>query len=211
MIKHQTTVALPFNSTTYESRFYPAIETIYLHSHTSAAPFMYGHRTVAGLAVEVYQPECSISQLRISVDIWASLAKVVIRYRMTAVAWSLGWIALILFDQLGSLESSGQSEHADGADHRKGSFPSLDETAEHICRRPLPVACLIVLAVLQHVEPTGLMQSVLLGNSQLRLIPLIPIAAFWTLGLVILISKAMSSFAWLSRKLYSRLEPYHPK
>lgn len=80
-----------------EERFFPADSPdILLHPHIARAPFAPSTRP-QGMRLDIYQsPDCPVTSIAVNLEIWRSLAKAVHRYRMAAVAWTLGWSALIV-------------------------------------------------------------------------------------------------------------------
>ena len=61
------------------------------------------------MIIDIYQePGCQVTSARLSVALTASVAKIVIRYRMAAIAWIVAWIAAALCKSLALLESTGE-------------------------------------------------------------------------------------------------------
>lgn len=59
--------------------------------------------------IDIYQePGCQVTSARFSVAYGASVAKIVIRYRMAAVAWIVAWIAAGLSRSMSILQSTGE-------------------------------------------------------------------------------------------------------
>lgn len=94
-----------------ESRFYMgANKSMVLHSHISGAPFQ-GQQYSYGLDVHVYQqPDCVVDRLRLTFDVWTSIAKIALRFRVAAVVWALGWSAAILCRQLEAFRTLGKAD-----------------------------------------------------------------------------------------------------
>lgn len=88
--------ALRGGVTVHESRFFPNAQgDIYLHAHSASAPFV--SSASQGIDIDIYQdPACPVVVASISTAHGASLAKMVIRYRMAALAWIIGWAAIIM-------------------------------------------------------------------------------------------------------------------
>jgi hypothetical protein len=84
--------------TVYESRFFPDTHgTIYLHAHSGSAPYV-SSSTSNGIDIDIHQdPACPMVGASLSIAHGSSLAKMVTRYRMAALAWIIGWAARILY------------------------------------------------------------------------------------------------------------------
>lgn len=106
-------IASPSHTNVYESRFFPNVgETVYLHSHTASAPYI-SHES-RGVVIDIYQePGCQVTSASLSIAYGASLAKIVVRYRMAAVAWIVAWTAAALCKSLALLESTGERPFED--------------------------------------------------------------------------------------------------
>lgn len=79
-----------------------------LHSHLPAAPYVSHwregshHETTKGLTVNIWQDPndpCAIQGISIRVNWLGSLGLLVMRYRMTVLAWTIGLGALIVCAQ----------------------------------------------------------------------------------------------------------------
>lgn len=98
---------------TTESRFFPVRpdEGILLHSHISGSPFQSGSQSAESFSIHVYQqPMCQVSATRLALDIPASLAKAILRWRVAAITWMFGWTAVILGLQLEELARTGECQ-----------------------------------------------------------------------------------------------------
>ncbi|KAK4687334.1 GPI inositol-deacylase, partial [Tremellales sp. Uapishka_1] len=178
-ILHSSIPTSPLASTTHESRFYRANATakdIYLHSHVGGAPFMAGQATSLGMTIDIFQsPGCEIRGLHSSIDIGASLSKVVIRYRMAAIAWMLGWTAIIIRCQLSFYE-------------RSATIPPIHLVLREMARKDVwrTIVLLTGAGALQVISlPSLRPHDLLLGTTQLALMPLQPVLALWSLGIVV--------------------------
>lgn len=82
---------------THESALYPSPSTIYLHSHSSNAPFL-PPSDQSGMTLEYWSdPKAGgRTEVWIRLDVYASLGRLVLRYRMAAVGWILGTVGVIL-------------------------------------------------------------------------------------------------------------------
>ena len=98
---------------TFESTLFPVQESpIFLYSHTGQAPFL-PESDFAGSDLDIYQTTlCPVSELRITLDWTKSLAKIASRYRMTMIAWGMGWTSLLVIAQLQSLLTTGMLRDA---------------------------------------------------------------------------------------------------
>jgi hypothetical protein len=178
MVRHST-----LHTTAYESRFYTTFP-IRVHSHLGPAPFISTERN-NGFALDIYQSaECPLLGLRLSIDVWASLAKAVTRFRMVVISWSIGWVALLLQVHL-SIES------------RTGSGPELKTTgvAFHSSLSTFgwsgiaKTVTLLSIGGLVQCALTGLRPASewMLGTAELESLPLVPVMAIFTLSLVSMI------------------------
>ncbi|ORY29176.1 PGAP1-like protein-domain-containing protein [Naematelia encephala] len=161
---------------TFESRFYPTSERpMYLHLHSGSAPYL--HADFNSMLLEIFQQEnCALSNVTIRLDLWSSVAKLALRYRSILLAWPLGWTAVFLWHRM-MISPDGVSWS-----------PMIAPSNARLTRVVLMVVATITLGGLmqcmmpQHVT----LQPLLLGNTELRLLPLLPILGLWTLGLSIL-------------------------
>ncbi|KAJ9105254.1 hypothetical protein QFC21_001620 [Naganishia friedmannii] len=90
------------NPATHESRFYPqAAEDIKVHTHTSAAPYIKEPASGVsrrGMTVNLWQDPrdaCGARNVTVRVDWIGSFGLMVMRYRMTILAWTMGIAALV--------------------------------------------------------------------------------------------------------------------
>jgi hypothetical protein len=108
---HHESVASTGNEPSYESRFYPTAnrDGITLHSHISGAPFHAGRQQSRSVHVHIYQqPLCSVESATLSLDLMATVAKAMLRFRIAAFTWAAGWVAVFVFRQLGEYFVSGE-------------------------------------------------------------------------------------------------------
>jgi hypothetical protein len=113
-------------NTVHESRFFPNAEgDIYLHAHSASAPYI--SSAPQGIDIDIYQdPACAIVSASLSTAHGASLAKMVTRYRMAALAWIIGWAAWIMRRwMVMTAESNGKSSSAETILTEPGSIPSI--------------------------------------------------------------------------------------
>ncbi|OCF31357.1 hypothetical protein I316_06962 [Kwoniella heveanensis BCC8398] len=110
IIKH---VTIPSRQTSHEARYFPHYDNpqvIRIHSHISSAPFISGHADSMGIQLELFQStDCPVTTVKISVEWLGTLAKIVTRYRMTVVAWTIGWAAIVMLKQMSILRQTGES------------------------------------------------------------------------------------------------------
>lgn len=180
----------------FESTFYPHAwkVPVTLHSHISGAPFQSDTATT-GIDIEVYQqPECTVTEIRVSLDILATIAKAMLRFRIAAVTWCLGWVALLVLYQLGQYKASTLLDDRASAN----VLPPIRLLVEQSAARILaPVgAMLLVAPLLQAVlGPLGLApQDYFLGlSTELSHILLSLMIAFWSFGLVLVIERVMAA------------------
>lgn len=107
---------------TYTSSALP----IYLQSHSRASPFLPPQTKSGstGLSLEIYLdptvlrphsltcPRLELLEMRIELDIKASAWKMVLRYRSTLVAWSLGIIGWLMASQVRYFRKEGKCRFA---------------------------------------------------------------------------------------------------
>lgn len=95
-------------NTVHESRFFPNTpDTIYLHAHSGSSPYLPPVDT--GFDIDIYQDtSCPVRHVSLSIDWSSSLAKMVTRYRMAALAWIIGWVALLISRSVILLEQTGE-------------------------------------------------------------------------------------------------------
>lgn len=118
LLSHQTlTSPASVTPTTHERSFFPNPSTHQLQSHSAAAPFL-PFRTDEGYILEMWSDPTAgcdgtpngRTAPRLRLDLVASLVKLGLRYRMTAVAWGIGVVALVLARQVGAFRLSGESQ-----------------------------------------------------------------------------------------------------
>lgn len=62
-----------------------------------------------GVDIDIYQEsDCRVTSVSLSIAYGASVAKLVTRYRMLAIAWIIAWIAAAISSSLAILESTGE-------------------------------------------------------------------------------------------------------
>lgn len=95
----------------HESRYFPVGNTsVVIHSHVSGAPFIGHSQSTRGIDVHIYQnPGCPVRRVTVKLDLTASLAKAVLRLRIAMLGWCLGWVGMLVFQQLNEAQSSGMS------------------------------------------------------------------------------------------------------
>lgn len=98
----------PSSTTTSEEQWFPSRpSSLRLHSHTAASPYI-GSSPVP-LHIDVIQDiACPITEIHLSLDWSASLAKGVLRYRITFLAWTCGWLFQIVSAQTELFRTSRQ-------------------------------------------------------------------------------------------------------
>lgn len=158
-----------------------------LHGHLGDAPFIERGHVARGFDIDIYQhTSCQVSSLRISVDYSASLAKAVIRFRMAAIAWSLGWAALVLLYQLRLTSATGKVRAYNQA-HLAGSVAPLAEALEGVCRHSGRIlGCITGLSWLtQLLDPSAYGTSMWLGTRDAATLIFVPLLGVLTLGEVV--------------------------
>lgn len=95
--------------TVHESRFFPnAADAIYLHAHSGSSPYL--SSVSSGFDIDIYQEtSCPVQRASLSIAWGPSLAKMVTRYRIAALAWIIGWVALLVSRSVILMEQSGES------------------------------------------------------------------------------------------------------
>jgi hypothetical protein len=95
------------DTTIHESRFFPnAPDVIYLHAHSGSSPYLPSRPS--GFDIDIYQDvACPVRQASLSIDWGSSLAKMVTRYRMAALAWIIGWVAHLMVGSVTFVEITG--------------------------------------------------------------------------------------------------------
>lgn len=115
LLSHQTlTSPLNLTPTTHERAYFPNPSTHSLQSHSASAPFL-PLRPDEGFVLELWSDPTSRCEegggsrdATIRLDLFASAAKLMLRYRMTAVAWGIGVVTLVWARQVGSFRLSGE-------------------------------------------------------------------------------------------------------
>lgn len=110
---HRPTIRYKVNpidnaGTIHESRFFPnAPDMIYLHAHSGSSPYLPSQPS--GFDIDIYQDvTCPVRLASLSIDWGSSLAKMVTRYRMAALAWIIGWVAHLIFGSITFVELTGE-------------------------------------------------------------------------------------------------------
>lgn len=170
----------------HEARFFPnAPATVYLHAHSSSAPFI--SSGPKGLSVDIYQhPSCQVTDVNLSVAYGASLAKMVTRFRMAAVAWIVAWVAVAWTSSIGVWQTTGQFRSSfkdDGhrSDSPLGMFVPLPTMLDAQGRQGFlkVTGMMVILSTSAHIS---------LGLGELVLLPFVAILAIWTFAVVNLVS-----------------------
>nr|XP_019047771.1 hypothetical protein I302_04388 [Kwoniella bestiolae CBS 10118]OCF26701.1 hypothetical protein I302_04388 [Kwoniella bestiolae CBS 10118] len=95
ILQHISVPAHHLKGATTESRSYPHLTSnpdIYLHSHIASLPFQSDQRNPHGMTIRIFQqPDCPLEELKMTVDPFGILAKIVTRYRMILLSWPLAW------------------------------------------------------------------------------------------------------------------------
>ena len=156
------------------------------------------------MVIQVFQTAtCPVTTLNLTLDIRASLAKLVIRYRMTTLSWMLGWIVLVLHAQLAPLDVIASPN----GDHTLGNPLTVTEAMNTVAAIPLlsTLGLLTLLGVVQSGVSSHLdSQSWLLGTDQLWIFPTIPAIALWAFGFVALTLRFVSYLTSICQRLLSR-------
>ncbi|WWC64172.1 uncharacterized protein I303_106780 [Kwoniella dejecticola CBS 10117] len=187
---------------TTENRFYPHVhQTVYLHSHLGAAPFRPWRESQVKVALRVYQQEqCPIHEVQLSTHVRGTLAKIVSRYRMTFLAWPMGWTALAMLTQIRGFS-------------REGRLPTLSESFILLGKRwVLGVCLLLVTANLAQISlrESPQLESLLLGTMEIVFVPLIVLMAIWTYGLTCLMWLLLRTAISTTMKIRQRLDTQSP-
>ncbi|BGP07129.1 GPI inositol deacylase [Rhodotorula toruloides] len=224
-----------YSSTVHESKYFPNVRLASLYTHSSgpylppaSSPF-----SASGTRLQFFlDPTCARPAgpgetadlaLEISVDVWATLGALVVRYRMAMVTVPFAFAMLVLGRQI--------REYNGGA-----PFPTFGAALSTFSRRtfPLLLAGLLVLSYIHSIALSGHMASrdhlasvepahhrhshlslppswlanLMLGNSGSFWAPLMPILAFAILSVVVLEYAALSAIvggvAWSIRQLQAR-------
>lgn len=78
----------------HEERFWPTDQPVLLHSHVGSAPYV--KRPSKGFELQIMQSlACPVVDARVRLDYWRTAAKAFSRYRMAALAWTLGWSGIL--------------------------------------------------------------------------------------------------------------------
>lgn len=116
LLRHTTTNSGPDRQTvTYESALHSSPSTIFLHSHSASAPFL-PPPPASGMKLDYWSDPSatgSSTAVRIRLAWRASASRLILRYRMTAVAWAIGIIGAIIALQARHYRMEGVS--VDGA------------------------------------------------------------------------------------------------
>ncbi|KAJ9107049.1 hypothetical protein QFC19_002918 [Naganishia cerealis] len=206
------------NSATYESRLYPqAGETITIHTHTSAAPFikeLSSDGKSRGITINLWQDPadgCGIQGVTIRTDWRRSLGLMVARYRMTFLAWTIGTASLVTMIQFRHYRLTGELftilrryEFSGGFAYATGDFLSFFQALVVFTGRPLAilfaalaVACFVQSAILPML--TSHAEDFLLGvphwYSALWVLPVLSICY----GVLIAINSVLYALTFLLR------------
>ncbi|WVW79048.1 hypothetical protein I302_101011 [Kwoniella bestiolae CBS 10118] len=177
ILQHISVPAHHLKGATTESRSYPHLTSnpdIYLHSHIASLPFQSDQRNPHGMTIRIFQqPDCPLEELKMTVDPFGILAKIVTRYRMILLSWPLAWVAAGMLMQTQWLK-------------RDGHLISFDEGIEQVGRRWLAGCCLAlgIGNIVQFWFGTSLrLDTLLVGTTDLAFLPLVIIMALWTYAL----------------------------
>jgi len=122
----------------HESRFYPnTANMLYLHAHSGSSPHLPSRSS--GFDIDIYQDtSCPVNKVSLTIDWGSSLAKMVTRHRMAALAWIIGWAALLTSRSVSLMERTGESDESrKWADYRLIPFSSREHRIFSIsCRLP---------------------------------------------------------------------------
>lgn len=93
-----------------ETHYFPLAPTfsrrILLHSH-SAAPYVASDHS-SGHALTIHSSgECSVNELELSVDWWATIGRWGTRYGTAAACWAVGIVAILMWDTWRVVEGGG--------------------------------------------------------------------------------------------------------
>ncbi|WVF65699.1 hypothetical protein IAT40_000430 [Kwoniella sp. CBS 6097] len=195
IIKHTTIPSSGYEQSSNEARFFPdGRRVIRIHSHISSSPFISGQTDGTGVRLEVFQSSsCPVVRVKLSIDLWGSLAKTVTRYRMTIVAWTIGWTAIIILKQMTILSESD----------RLISFgASIDEVA-----RTWSIKCFALLGAAALIQkaiswiPGS--STLLIGAVDLVYLPVIALFAVWGFGLVCILWNVTCLGLWTGKQISS--------
>ncbi|WVQ93345.1 hypothetical protein IAU59_000413 [Kwoniella sp. CBS 9459] len=193
IVKHVSISSTSNGRSTYEARYFPnGRSPVHLHSHISSSPFMSGHMDSMGIQLEIFQSRgCPVTGVKISVDIYGSLAKMITRYRMTVIAWIIGWTAIVILKQTTVLYES---------DSLIGFGASLDDVV-----RTWALKCFALLGVASVLQRATNMvldcSSLLIGTVDLIYVPVIGLLAVWTLGIVCVLWDITSLGLWIGGRI----------
>jgi hypothetical protein len=120
---------------------------------------------------------------------------------MAALAWIIGWVALLMSRSMTLLEKTGKCPMVVvDASWDAGSVSSLGELIE---KSAYPMFFIVAAQVVtaSGVATTLGWNSWYLGVDRLYLVPFSLVLAFWSFGIVTLISKVLELAFWISRIL----------
>lgn len=61
------------------------------------------------MIIDIYQePACQVTSVELSIAYGASVAKIVVRYRMAAIAWMVMWVIVGFLSSMRTLQSTGE-------------------------------------------------------------------------------------------------------
>ncbi|KAL7423956.1 GPI inositol deacylase [Cryptotrichosporon argae] len=168
-----------------ESRFFPAPHA-HLHSHVGGSPFL-PSAPARVLDVRIYQsPDCPVTHAALAYDWPAALAKAVLRFRMGAVAWPLGWAAWVVANQMDRFKS--------------GHAPSFASTLEHSLGPAMAKPAIALAgASLLHLLPISGRRTLVLGTTSLSHVHWTLALGAWSLGAVCFLSTLAQAMGKLRR------------
>lgn len=160
-----------------------------LHSHISGAPFHGTQQMTRGVRVHIYQQRgCTVKHARLSLDIMATIAKAMQRFRIAAVTWCSGWVAVLLVRQLAEY-------------HASGVIPALGVVVENTLQQNLAIVLAVIVFSPLVQGLLGLFvpnEQLFLGSSAWSLVWLYPIIALASFGLVLVVSKLLAAMVSLT-------------
>lgn len=142
----------------------------------------------SSIELEIYQTaQCPVERIDLATSMNDSLAKIVIRYRMAAIAWSLGWTTLIVQHQLAASICTRMNRSTLIVGKPSDEIAAVTEAIMALW--PTTALCVIAsvtaIAALQAGCATRMpLHYLLLGTSGAQNVFLAPMIAIWTLSLV---------------------------
>lgn len=156
----------------------------YLSNHIISAPFL-ARQCTPNVEVEITQDEgCSITRVKASLAFGPSLAKAVMRYRMAALTWGTGWLALACSGMLTDSKSI-QTSMVDLRAHIVAPMPILISFNATMKQSWMVALLLIAGSLLQaFLWTVPHVPALFVGQRNLSISILFTmLLAFWTAGL----------------------------